>query len=151
MNNMQILEALMSNAPPKKSKSKAGLPLKSFKPRNVPLFKVQAILSAPEIVTSPVGPEIYKLMVKLTRALVDSSKQFHRWQHGSCIITPPQKISDDEEPYIFSFHSDIVNNQAIISLISSLNGTMTKSFGGLSKFLDTWRKYRPLWKVDKVN
>jgi dynein heavy chain len=151
INNMQILESLLTNNAPKKGKIKTGLPNKSLKPRNAPLFKVQAILSAPEIVTSPVTSEIYKSMVKMTRALVDTSKQFHRWQNGSCIITPPQKMGeDDEEPYIFSFHSDIVNNQAIISLIGSLNTAMNKSFSNLSKYLDTWRKYRPLWKVDKA-
>lgn len=149
INNMTLFESLMTDVP-KKTKSKSGLPLKTFKPRAGPLFKVQAILSAPEIVTSPAAPEIYKLMVKLTRSLVDTAKQFHRWQHGSCIITPPQKVSDEEEPFIFSFHSDLVNNQSIISLIGSLNTTMTKGFGNLSKFLDTWRKYRPLWKVDKA-
>ena len=146
---MQIMESFLSNNI-KKSRSKNGQPSKIFKQRNVPLFKIQAILSAPEIVTIPAAPEIYKLMVKLTRGLVDTSKHFHRWQNGSCIITPPQKISDEEDPYIFSFYSDVVNNQVILNLVSSLNNAMTKSFSYLTRYLDTWRKYRPLWKVDKV-
>ena len=150
VNNMHVMECLMTNNAAAKKRSKQNLPFRAVKPRTAPLFKVQAILSAPEIVTSPSTPDIFKLMVKMTRALVDTAKQFHRWQHGSCIIAPPQKVGDDEEPFIFSFHSDVVNNQSIISLIGSLNSTMTKTFGNVSKFLDIWRKYRPLWKVDKM-
>ena len=142
------MEALLSNNI-KKSRSK-NPQSKIFKPRNAPLFKVQAILSAPEIVTVPAAPEIYKLMVKLTRSLLDTSKQFHRWQNGSCIITPPQKISDEDDPYIFSFYTDVVNNQVILNFVGSLNNTLSKSLSSLSRYLDTWRKYRPLWKVDKV-
>jgi dynein heavy chain len=89
-------------------------------------------------------------MVKLTRGLVDTSKQFHRWQNGSCIITPPQKISDEDDPYVFSFYTDVVNNQMILNLVSNFNNTLSKSFSSLGRYLDTWRKYRPLWKIDKV-
>jgi dynein heavy chain len=143
------MESLLSNSI-KKPRNKSSQGSKVFKPRNAPLFKVQAILSAPEIVTVPSAPEIYKLMVKLTRGLVDTSKQFHRWQNGSCIITPPQKISDEDDPYVFSFYTDVVNNQMILNLVSNFNNTLSKSFSSLGRYLDTWRKYRPLWKIDKV-
>jgi dynein heavy chain len=147
INNMQIMESLLIFSQKKVKRVPAA---KIFKPRHAPLFKVQAILSAPEIVTVPAAPDIYKLMVKLTRGLVDTSKQFHRWQNGSCIITPPQKVSDEDEPFIFSFYSDVVNNQVILNLVSNLNNAMSKSFLSLGRYLDTWRKYRPLWKVDKA-
>jgi dynein heavy chain len=101
-------------------------------------------------VISPLSPEIYKMMVKLTRSIVDSTKQFHRWNNGTCILTLPQKVADDEEPVVFSFYSDILNNQQMVQTINQLNVTITKTFGGLNKWLDSWRKYRPLWKVDKV-
>lgn len=90
------------------------------------------------------------MMVKLTRSIIDSTKQFHRWKNGSCILTPPQKVTEDEEPIIFSFHSDILNNQSMVNTINQLNSTITKTFTNLNKWLDSWRKYRPLWKVDKV-
>ncbi|KAJ3091388.1 Dynein heavy chain 10, axonemal [Quaeritorhiza haematococci] len=93
--------------------------------RLVPLFKVSAALSAPEIVITPLSGEIYKMMVKLTRSIVDATKQFHRWQNGTCIITPPQKVAEEEEPVVFSFHSDIVANQHIIQLIGQLNTVTT--------------------------
>ncbi|KAJ3224095.1 Dynein heavy chain 10, axonemal [Clydaea vesicula] len=141
--NLQYLESLLVN----KSSKKNG---KVKKGRQSPLFRVSASLSAPEIIISPLAPEIYKMMVKLTRSIVDSSKQFHRWQNGTCILTPPQKVSEEDDPVIFSFLTDILSNQSIISTINQLNSTINKTFSNLSKWLDSWRKYKPLWKVDKV-
>ncbi|KAI8847268.1 dynein heavy chain and region D6 of dynein motor-domain-containing protein [Chytridium lagenaria] len=123
LNNLQFLEGLLKPQPHQTSESPdwAVLP-----PAHVPM------------------------MVKFTRSIVDTTKHFHRWKNGTCIITPPQKVAEDEDPVIFSFHSDIVSHQGIITMISQLNGTITRTFGNLNKWLDTWRKYRPLWKVDKV-
>jgi dynein heavy chain len=147
---MQYLEGLLNSGAVRKSKNRLHTSAFKIKVRNSPLFKVSASLSAPEIVISPLATEIYKMMVKFTRSIIDSTKQFHRWQNGTCIITPPQKVVEDEDPIVFSFHSDIVANQAIVHMISQLNSTITRTFGGLNKWLETWRKYRPLWKVDKV-
>ncbi|KXS21993.1 hypothetical protein M427DRAFT_494431 [Gonapodya prolifera JEL478] len=118
--------------------------------RGMPLFRVQASLSAPEIVINPLGGELFKLMNKLVRGLVDSTKQFHRWQNGSCVLATPQRNSDENEAFVFSFHSDVVNNLAVVQGLLGLNQVIIKTFSNLTKYLDTWRKYRPLWKVDKV-
>ena len=146
---MQFLESLLNSNVNRKVKNR-GPNLTRPKSRSVPLLRVSASLSAPEIVISPLSAEVYKMMVKFARSIIDSTKQFHRWQNGTCIITPPQRVAEDEDPVIFSFHSDIVVNQTIVSMISQLNSTITKTFSNLNKWLDTWRKYRPLWKVDKV-
>lgn len=139
--NLLFLDNLLNGG---KNKSKRAVTVKG------PLFKIQAMLSAPEIVTSPMANEIYKMTIKYVRSIIDSTKMFLRWQHGTCILTPPQIISEDEEPFIYSFHTDIVANQAIVGAMSQLNTTITKTFTGLAKYLDLWRKYNPLWKVDKV-
>ncbi|KAJ1332384.1 hypothetical protein BSLG_008688 [Batrachochytrium salamandrivorans] len=118
--------------------------------RHLPLFKVSASLSAPEIVISPMSQEIYKMMIKFVRSIVDTSKQFHRWLNGSCIISMPQKINDDDDMFTFSFHSDLVQNQNVVALVNNVNSTINKTFADLHKWIDTWRKYRPFWKVDKV-
>ncbi|KAJ3039942.1 Dynein heavy chain 10, axonemal [Rhizophlyctis rosea] len=147
LSNMQHLEALLSTNPiQKKSKPKSA----KLTRRTTPLFRVSAALSAPEIVIQPLSAEIYKMMVKLVRSIVDATKQFHRWQNGTCIPTPPQKVAEDEEPVVFSFHSDVVGSQSIVSMIGIMNQTITRTFGDLNKWLDSWRKYRPLWKVDKA-
>ncbi|KAI8825885.1 dynein heavy chain and region D6 of dynein motor-domain-containing protein [Fimicolochytrium jonesii] len=153
LNNMQILESLLTTSPNRKAKkigALVGITAMGRARRTAPLFKVNASLSAPEIVISPLSGEIYKMMVKLARSIVDSTKMFYRWMNGTCILTPPQKAAEDEEPIIFSFHSDIIANQSIIAMIGSLNSSITRTFGSLNAWLDSWRKYRPLWKVDKV-
>jgi dynein heavy chain len=141
VNNLQLLESLFNP----KSKSK-----KSFKKRSTPLFKVTASLSAPEIIISPMSQEIYKMIFKFVRSVVDSSKLFHRWMNGTCIITPPQKVSDEDEMVVFTYHSDLVLNPNIIGLVNQLSVSINKSFTEIHKWIDVWRKYRPLWKVDKV-
>nr|KAJ3423035.1 Dynein heavy chain 10, axonemal [Polyrhizophydium stewartii] len=153
INNLHYFENLLTPGGQTRTRAKSKLvPTSKLSKvaRTVPLFKVAASLSAPEIVIAPMSQEIYKMMIKFVRSIVDSSKQFHRWLSGSCIIAPPQKVSDDEEPYVFSFHSDLVVNQSVIALVNSVNQTINKTFSDLHKWIDTWRKYRPLWKVDKV-
>ncbi|TPX54389.1 hypothetical protein PhCBS80983_g05954 [Powellomyces hirtus] len=158
VNNLQLLDSFLSTSAPASNKKRRGMAaaipsstsLGHKQRRTTPLFKVSASLSAPEIVISPLSGEIYKMMVKLARSIVDSTKQFHRWMNGTCMITAPQKIAEDEDPVVYSFHSDVVANQNIITMISALNSTITKTFGNLNTWLESWRKYRPLWKVDKV-
>lgn len=41
--------------------------------------------------------------LQLGKSIVESSKLFVRWMHGSCLECPPQFSSDDEEPFVFSF------------------------------------------------
>ncbi|KAI9009714.1 dynein heavy chain and region D6 of dynein motor-domain-containing protein [Gaertneriomyces semiglobifer] len=152
VNNMNFLNEMLSdsNNPGIVRKVKRSSSGGSKPPRAVPLFRVHASLSPPEITTTPLTAEIHKMMVKLARSIVDATKQFHRWMNGTCIITPPQKVVEDEEPIVFSYHSDVVANQAIIATIGSVNATITKTFGSLTKWLDSWRKFKPLWRVDKA-
>jgi dynein heavy chain len=105
---------------------------------------------APEIVITPLTPEMFKMMIKLIRSIIDSSKFFHRWMNGTCIIAPPQKVNDEEEAVVFSFQSDLIASQGVISIVTSVCGTINKIFADLYKWIDKWRKYRPLWKVDKA-
>lgn len=143
INNLQILQALLHAGQKTNPKSKKN-------PSRVPLFKVSASLSAPEIVIFPMSQEIYKMIFKLVRSIIDSTKMFHRWMNGTCIITPPQKANDEEEMVTFTFHSDVVANPNIIHLVNILSVSLNKSFTEVHKWIDSWRKYRPLWKVDKV-
>ena len=143
INNLAILESyLRIGAKGAKKRSKVT--------RTTPLFKVSALLSAPEIIISPMTQEIHKMAFKLIRSIIDSAKVFHRWMNGTCIITPPQKAGDDEEPVSFTFYSDLLTNNDIISLVTTLSNDLNRTFQEINKWIDVWRKYRPLWKVDKV-
>lgn len=122
---------------------------RKFKSRREPLFKVSASLSAPEIILSPNLVDIQKMTMKYVRSILDSTKMFWRWQNGTCILTPPQKVADEEEPVVFSYYTDILSNANVVNQMVAINQSMNKTFGNLGKYLDTWRRYRPLWKVDK--
>lgn len=142
IHNINHFDSLISG---RKTKKKS-----QFAIRTSPLFKVQASLSAPEIVISPLTAEVYKMTIKFARSIIETTKQFHRWQNGTCIFTPPQRVSEDEEPFVFSFYQDVMANPQMVQMMMHLNQSIVRSFGNLTKWLDMWRKYRPLWKVDKV-
>jgi dynein heavy chain len=143
IHNLQKLEQLLCGAAKNSNK-------KDKSHRNIPLFKVSASLSAPEIAIFPMSQEIYKMIFKFVRSIVDSTKMFIRWLNGSCILTPPQKVEDEEHPLLFTFHSDVAANPTIIMSINSISASVNKSFTEVHRWIDVWRKYRPLWKVDKV-
>ncbi len=77
------------------------------------------------------------------------SKLFLRWMHGTCIETPPQKIPTEDEPYLFTFFSDISNNPEVIELVQTVQANIKNSLTCLTRYLIRWKKYRTIWKVDK--
>nr|XP_028567040.1 dynein heavy chain 10, axonemal isoform X2 [Podarcis muralis] len=117
--------------------------------RNTPLFQAETILSAPEIILQPHALEIEKMCVQCIRDCVEVTKHFVRWMHGTCIDCPPQQTGDDE-PIIFSFFSDISQNPLIIEQAILISQNMHKLLGSLTKYLNRWKRYRPLWKLDKA-
>ncbi|XP_043925694.1 dynein axonemal heavy chain 10 [Protopterus annectens] len=117
---------------------------------NTPLFQIEAMLSVPEIVLQPNATEIYKLTVQCIRDCVEKTKGFLRWKHGSCIECPPQHVEGEDEPVIFSFYSDISQNPQIIDQAFAVSQNMQKLLSLLSKYLNRWKRYRPLWKMDKA-
>jgi dynein heavy chain len=149
MNNLNYLGSYISSSH-KKTKEIKGGPKIIYPPRSSPLFRVSASLLVPEIVITPQSNEMFKMMIKFVRSIIDSSKHFARWMNGTCILTPPQKVNDEEEPVVFSYQSDLVANQTLILIVINLNVAINKTFGDLQKWLDSWRKYKPLWKIDKV-
>lgn len=116
-----------------------------------PLFQIETVLSAPEIILSPPANEIYKLIMQSVRDMVEGTRLFVRWMHGTCIETPPQHAEGEDEPVVLSFFSDISANQSIIDLVTTISKGVQSSLGMLNKYLIRYRKYRRLWKLDKSN
>jgi dynein heavy chain len=114
------------------------------------LFQVVASLSAPEIILIPSFNDINRIFNKLLKAVVESSQPFVRWMDGTCIETAPQVVSEDEEPVIFTFYTDISANPQVIKTIFILNQGVNRTFSKINKYLDTWRRFKPLWKMDKT-
>lgn len=130
---------------------------------NSPVLTIQASLSAPELVVSPTTSDLYKLVMRLAKCFIDTSKRIYRWQNGSCIITPPQKLERSEEEnsktgeeayedelITFSLYSDLIANQSLMKQINYINKQLVRLFEQTTAYLDGWRKFRPLWKVDKT-
>ncbi|CAH1233746.1 DNAH10 [Branchiostoma lanceolatum] len=114
-----------------------------------PLFQIDAMLSAPEIVLTPNPNEIYKLCMNCVRDAVEGSKLFVRWMHGTCIETPPQHAEGEDEPIVFSFFTDIAADSGVIDLVVTASQNVQKTLMALNKYLSRWKRYRPLWKLDK--
>ncbi|KAE8635010.1 hypothetical protein XENTR_v10002490 [Xenopus tropicalis] len=116
---------------------------------DVPLFQVETILSAPEIILQPNGNEIYKLTAQCYKGCMETTKRFVRWMNGTCIQCPPQKTEDDEV-VIISFYNDIYLNHQITEQARIINQNMHRILTSLTKYLNRWKRYRPLWKLDKA-
>jgi dynein heavy chain len=118
--------------------------------KDSPLFVVDAILSAPEIITSPQAKELYKLITQCVRDGVESVHVFKRWMHGTCIECEPQHVDGQDEPYIFSFLKDIQAHPRVLDAVGQINSTLTQMLGGINKYLSRWKqKYRALWHLQK--
>ncbi len=115
-----------------------------------PLFQVTASLSAPEVIITPSENDVKRIVMKIRQNIVESTQPFVRWMDGTCIETPPQVIGEDEEPVIFNFYADISFNPQVLKTMFILSEGVEKTFQKIHKYLDMWRRYKPLWKMDKV-
>jgi dynein heavy chain len=80
-----------------------------------PLFKIYLLLNNPVVVYNPAVHEVNKLLGRLVRSLVESTKPFVRWMDGTCIETPEQRVgSEDDEPVVFTFYWDVAANPQVI-------------------------------------
>ncbi|NXV80428.1 DYH10 protein, partial [Atlantisia rogersi] len=115
---------------------------------NVPLFQTEAVLSVPEIILQPNASEIDRMTIQCIRDCVEVTKCFIRWMHGTCLECPPQRVHEDEV-ITFSFYSDISQNPLIIEQAILITQNVHKLLASLSKYLNPWKRYHLLWKLDK--
>ena len=85
-----------------------------------PLFRVDARLSAPDIVLSPSFSELHQLLGRHFRQIVECTKSFPRWMHGTCEATPPVIVEGQDEPVVFSFYDDIASSIDVLSQLSGV-------------------------------
>ncbi|KAL4700985.1 hypothetical protein H8959_014989 [Pygathrix nigripes] len=116
---------------------------------NVPLFQTETILTAPEIILHPNTNEIDKMCFHCVRNCVEITKHFVRWMNGSCLECPAQK-GEEEEVVIINFYNDISLNPQIIEQAVMIPQNVHRILVNLMKYLQKWKRYRPLWKLDKA-
>ena len=56
--------------------------------------------------------------------------------HGTCIETAPQNVEGEDEPFIFSFFSDISADGTIIDLVVQASNLMQKTLTNHTKHLN---------------
>lgn len=69
---------------------------------------------------------------------------------GTCIETAPQKMEGEDEPYVFCFFTDISANPEIIDYVQTIQTDIKNTLTNMTRYLNRWKKYRSIWKVDKV-
>lgn len=70
--------------------------------------------------------------------------------HGTCIECPPQKVDGEDEPYVFSFFTDISVDPDVIELVQHIQTNIKNTLTSLTKYLQRWKKFRQIWISDKV-
>ena len=109
-----------------------------------PLFSVDIWLSAPEVVLMPTTNELHQLLQTMLSNILESTKQFQRWMHGTCELTPPLYIAGEEEAVIFSFFDDVAQNVEIAQLQNECYQSTMTMFDRVGRHLNPWKQYRPV-------
>ncbi|CAL8343019.1 unnamed protein product [Lota lota] len=117
---------------------------------NTPLFQIETILSAPEILLQPKSNEVYKLIMNCVRNCVDGTKRFVRWMHGTCMECPPQGGGGEDQLLPLTFYSEVCQAPQISELALTVSQNIQRLLSSLGRYLGSWKRYCPLWKLDKA-
>uniref|UniRef100_A0A3Q1G9E8 Dynein axonemal heavy chain 10 n=1 Tax=Acanthochromis polyacanthus TaxID=80966 RepID=A0A3Q1G9E8_9TELE len=117
---------------------------------NTALFQIDAILSDPKIVLQPQSNEISQLIMQCVRNCIESTKQFVRWMHGTCIECPPQRVGGEDEFVTFSFYSDVWQHPQINESTMTVSQNVQRLLVSVNRYLIHWKRYRPLWERNKT-
>lgn len=79
-----------------------------------------------------------------------STKKFPRWLAGSCIEAEPQQVPGQDKPVVFSFFSDVSMHPAVNEVGLCVQEAVRNGIVSLVKHANTWKKYRPLWRMQRV-
>ena len=60
-------------------------------------------------------------------------------------------MEGEDDLFVFSFFTDIAMNPDIIELVQRVQNDIKQTLTTLQRYLTRWKKYRGIWKVDKVS
>ena len=129
-------------------------------PDCAPFCRASCLLGGRDVVVTPTAADVNKYVTKCIRGLSDAAKTFPRWKRGTCVECPPIFISDDEEPFVFSYHQDVSKNPHVVKLRDDLTSyvkRLTDEEGALQKYKASWEVYDGLWdetsqrELDKIS
>lgn len=70
--------------------------------------------------------------------------------NGTCIEAEPVRVPDKDELVVFSYFTDLINHSSILDYATVLHETIREGITVLLKHAHWWKKYRALWKMQKV-
>uniref|UniRef100_A0A8C4NHV0 Uncharacterized protein n=1 Tax=Eptatretus burgeri TaxID=7764 RepID=A0A8C4NHV0_EPTBU len=112
------------------------------------LFYVETDRFLFDVKLQPSATNICKMALNCMHGCVETTKHFVRWMHGTCTEAPPQHIVGMDEPFIFTFYEDVVQEPRVSELTSQVCGSLHRLLACLSRHLLPWEKYRLLWNPD---
>lgn len=70
--------------------------------------------------------------------------------HGTCIECPPQRVDGEDEPVVFSFYSEVCQQPQVNERAMAVSLHIQRLLSSVGRYLNRWKRYRPLWKLDKA-
>ena len=78
------------------------------------------------------------------------TKKFPRWLNGSCIEAEPQTVPGQDEPVVFSYFTDLSVHPTVTEMAQAVQDAIRGGITSLVKYANRWKKYRLLWKMQRV-
>lgn len=78
------------------------------------------------------------------------TKKFTRWMNGSCLEAKPIQVPSADEPMVFSYFLDVSVHASVLEHAVAAQETIKAGIGALVKQAYHWKKYRALWKMQRV-
>ena len=114
------------------------------------LFQIETILAVPDIALHLSPNEMAKLFLQSVRDCIETANYFPRWMNGTCKECQPVKAEGQDEAYLYTFYPDIANRPEMRDLAAQIQANVQKTVSNMKKHLLKFKKYKGLWKADKV-
>ena len=66
-------------------------------------------------------------------------------------MTEPVSVAGQDEPVVFSFFADVSSHPSVLELATAVQEIIRNGIGALVKRANWWKKYRALWKMQRVS
>ncbi|KAL5967125.1 Dynein heavy chain 10 axonemal, partial [Taenia solium] len=123
--------------------------LESLQTPSKPLFKVDLMLSGPEIVSAPQPMEFYQHLLQDVRDAIKQTQVFIRWQPGTCLPSQGIKVPEQEDIFYFTFHLDIVKSVVVKELFQHIDCLLFRAGEELKRQQEKYRQYKHLFSFHK--
>lgn len=86
----------------------------------------------------------------MTIVFVYRANYFPRWMNASCKECQPVKVENQDEPFLYTFLFDIMHRPELREKATHIQTNLQRVFQNVKKQIAKFKKYKFLWKADKV-